>query len=97
MDNFILKLRTLNPFKVSYVFLDTKDEYVLKRLKDELKINNPKVFSKDGERLNVNIVSFNKKDKDKFLKVMDRIYKDLIILGYKEEELNLLDIISKEI
>lgn len=97
MDNFILKLRTLNPFKVSYVFLDTKDEYVLKRLKDELKINNSKVFSKDGERLNVNIVSFNKKDKDKFLKVMDRIYKDLIILGYKEEELNLLDIISKEI
>ena len=97
MDNFILKLRTLNPFKVSYVFLDTKDEYVLKRLKDELKINNPKVFSKDGERLNVNIVSFNKRDKDKFLIVMDRIYKDLIILGYKEEELNLLDIISKEI
>lgn len=97
MDNFVLELKNINPFKVSYAFLDTKDEYVLKRLKEELKINKSKSFSKKGNNLNVTIVFFAKKNKDRFLELMDRIYNNLLLLGYEEKELNILNTISSEI
>ncbi|WP_062552081.1 hypothetical protein [Peptoniphilus phoceensis] len=97
MNDFVLELKVINPFKVSYVFLDTKDEYVLKKLNEELKINKFKSYSKKGNNLNVTIVFFAKKNKDKFLELMDRIYKNLLLLGYEEEELNILNTISNEI
>lgn len=97
MDGFVLELKNINPFKVSYAFLDTENEYVLKRLKEELKINKSKSFSKEGNNLNVTIVFFAKKNKNRFLELMDRIYNNLLLLGYEEKELNILNTISSEI
>ena len=97
MNDFVLELKVINPFKVSYVFLDTKDEYVLKKLNEELKINKFRSYSKKGNNLNVTIVFFAKKNKDKFLELMDKIYKNLLLLGYEKEELNILNTISNEI
>lgn len=97
MDNFLLELKVVNPFKVSYAFLDTKDEYVLRKLREELKINKSKVYSKEGNNLNVTIIFFSKNNKDEFLKLMDRIYSDLFLLGYRKEELNILNTISNEV
>lgn len=97
MNDFVLELRVINPFKVSYVFLDTKDEYVLKKLNEELKINKFRSYSKKGNNLNVTTVFFAKKNKDKFLELMDKIYKNLLLLGYEKEELNILNTISNEI
>lgn len=87
-ENYI-KLRMFNPLLMSFTYIDTLDYRILRKLEENIRVKNIKRMIKNGTKVSIVIISIKKSDYEKFKEILKEEQKNLMIMGYKEEDLNI--------